>query len=313
MALLAVILGILPLVSAMFPALQAVSVVCAVAATFAPHTVVVWLLATIILLLAARGRAKLLGLAAAVGLICQGSFLWPYAAGALSAAGERPEPTLTVMEANLWYGQADPIVLAGQVEERAPQILVLTEVTETAAVRMTEELAGVLPYHLGDPGPDGSVIGTMVFSKYPLTQVPVEFLSLGAVAAEVAADDGRFTIIAVHPANPLADLEGWLNEGQSLTTMVNRRIAGPLVVAGDLNATNENLLMRRVLAAGMHDAAVEAGAGWVPTYPANDLPPVVSIDHVLMNKSFRTSSFETFEIVGSDHRGVVAELARIPG
>jgi endonuclease/exonuclease/phosphatase (EEP) superfamily protein YafD len=214
------------------------------------------------------------------------------------------------MEANLWYGQADTTVLAGQVQEEGAQILALTEVSGSAAAELAEKLADILPYHLGEAGPEGSIVGTMVFSKYPLTEVPVEFLSLGAVAAEVSAEDGRFTIIAAHPANPLGNLEGWLNEGQSLTTMVNRRIAGPLIVAGDLNATNENLLMRRVLGAGMRDAAVDAGAGWVPTYPTVDLPALIGIDHVLVNKSFRTVGFHTIEIVGSDHRGVVAKLAR---
>jgi hypothetical protein len=55
-----------------------------------------------------------------------------------------------------------------------------------------------------------------------------------------------------------------------------------------------------------------AGAGWLPTYPANrPIPPLLSIDHVMINEDLTATSVTSFAVSSSDHHGLLANLARV--
>jgi endonuclease/exonuclease/phosphatase (EEP) superfamily protein YafD len=61
---------------------------------------------------------------------------------------------------------------------------------------------------------------------------------------------------------------------------------------------------------GLKSATDVAGAGWLPTYPADrPLPPLLPIDHVMINKGLTATSVTSFAISGTDHRGLFATLA----
>ena len=61
---------------------------------------------------------------------------------------------------------------------------------------------------------------------------------------------------------------------------------------------------------GMKSATDVAGAGWLPTYPADKpYPPLLPIDHVLINEEVTARSVTSFGITGTDHRGLFATLA----
>jgi endonuclease/exonuclease/phosphatase (EEP) superfamily protein YafD len=97
-----------------------------------------------------------------------------------------------------------------------------------------------------------------------------------------------------------------------------RHVEGPLVVAGDFNATLDHEPMRRLLRTGLRDAARQANSGWQPTWPgatdaAGALPigvRLIALDHVLADRYYSAISTSTYPIARSDHRALVARLAR---
>ncbi len=62
---------------------------------------------------------------------------------------------------------------------------------------------------------------------------------------------------------------------------------------------------------GLKSATDVAGAGWLPTYPANRrIPPLLPIDHVLINEDLTATSVTSFALSGSDHRGLACHPRR---
>ena len=84
----------------------------------------------------------------------------------------------------------------------------------------------------------------------------------------------------------------------------------PTIVAGDFNADRRSRTDAAAARAGLKSATDVAGAGWLPTYPANRrFPPLMPIDHVLINSQLTATSITTFQIEGTDHLGLIAVLA----
>ena len=84
----------------------------------------------------------------------------------------------------------------------------------------------------------------------------------------------------------------------------------PTVVAGDFNAVDDHGPMQQLRGLGLKSATDVLGAGWLPTYPANRaFPPLMPIDHVLINEPAHRHLDHTFTIEGSDHLGLLAVLA----
>ena len=90
------------------------------------------------------------------------------------------------------------------------------------------------------------------------------------------------------------------------------------LVLGDFNATEDHAPMRSLAAAGYRDVGELANQGWQPTWPASDrwavLPgiafPLAPIDHVLVGPRLAAIGQHTVAVPGSDHRAVVAVVAR---
>jgi endonuclease/exonuclease/phosphatase (EEP) superfamily protein YafD len=85
-----------------------------------------------------------------------------------------------------------------------------------------------------------------------------------------------------------------------------------LVVVGDFNAVDDHGPMQALQRVGLKSATDVAGAGWLPTYPANrPIPPLLPIDHVLITKDLTAASVTSFAVSGSDHRGLLTTLAAV--
>ena len=94
-------------------------------------------------------------------------------------------------------------------------------------------------------------------------------------------------------------------------------LAGPTVVAGDLNATMDHAPMRELVGRGFRDAATEARSRWQPTWPSAGMvsrfgvtvPPLLAIDHVLVDEGLRAVATRSYPVPGTDHRALVATLS----
>ena len=87
--------------------------------------------------------------------------------------------------------------------------------------------------------------------------------------------------------------------------------AGPLVLAGDLNAPDASAAVQSLLARGLRDAFASAGRGYGYTY-GHTLRPAFSflrIDHILVSPQIEVVRCFTGDTEASDHRPVIADLA----
>jgi endonuclease/exonuclease/phosphatase (EEP) superfamily protein YafD len=131
--------------------------------------------------------------------------------------------------------------------------------------------------------------------------------------AEVVTAAGSVVVLVnVHPLAPSIrrQVAPWHAQLAGLTRLVGEQ-AGPLVVAGDFNATADHQPFSQLLGSGMRDAFDEAGKGIGATWPAWRRPmiPVMRLDHVLVRGPITVLSAEVQDIRGSDHRGVDVEIA----
>ncbi len=288
---------------------------------FTPHAVVLYALALLVLLvavLAARGTWRRVSawLCVLVVPLLALHLAWAsdaYVGGPEAAAGTGEQ--LTVMSANLLRGRADPDVVVEEVVERDIDVVVLLEVTPDGRSALGRAgLRETLPHVTGQPGP--GVTGTMVFSAHRLSAVTELDTALDAFSTRVQHPAGRFDLLAVHPHFPTGDAAEWRADHTAI-----RRAAvaarEPVVIAGDLNATTDHVPMRELAGRGFEDAAEAANSGWQPTWPASgevsllgvEVPPMLRIDHVLVDDGFGVVGTEAVDIPGTDHRAVVATLA----
>jgi endonuclease/exonuclease/phosphatase (EEP) superfamily protein YafD len=102
----------------------------------------------------------------------------------------------------------------------------------------------------------------------------------------------------------------WATEVEKLRDLLHERAADgdPVVVSGDFNSTFSHSRYRDLLTDGFVDAGEQAGAGLVPTYPADRwYPPVIAIDRVVL-KNAVVGEYERVDLPGSDHYGIFATV-----
>jgi len=233
------------------------------------------------------------------GLFCRSKWLWgslippvlfffglygelflPALPPVSKAAGEAP---FTLMTFNSWGGSRSPETARALLEDNAPDIVALQELTPQMAEVFLTEVGTIYSYHLFEPGEDYK--GNGMLSRYPLTPLDSAHLDdpdWHVQIVEVTLEEEVVTFYNVHPyaTNPLYYFEAgmsvpdevrasfehraWLFE--RLLDDIERR-SGPVIVTGDFNSTDQSdvyTLMRGRL----HDAYRAVGWGFGHTFPA---------------------------------------------
>ena len=70
------------------------------------------------------------------------------------------------------------------------------------------------------------------------------------------------------------------------------------------------LVVRLLLDRGWNDAGAAKGRGLQPTWPVGRRILGLTIDHVLFSEGYTVRRYHVHEIRGTDHRAVIATLAR---
>jgi endonuclease/exonuclease/phosphatase (EEP) superfamily protein YafD len=280
-------------------------------AAFIPYGLIGYLVALCCLLVALlRARRRLvlavITLGVAVLTACHVAWLAPLFVNDHRAVAT---PEFRLMSLNTLHGEADPRAVAKQAAQA--DIVILLETTP-AALQTLKPFGWDkrFPYSLGDLK-DGS-FNTAVYSRFPLSHsAPIADTSFQQWMTTVRVPDvGRIRLMAVHPCNPYCGRGRWRAEHEVLRDAVIDNLDQPLIVAGDFNAVDDHGPMQVLRRAGLKSATDVAGAGWIPTYPADGpLPPLLPIDHVLINGDLTATSISSFAISGTDHRGLFATLA----
>jgi endonuclease/exonuclease/phosphatase (EEP) superfamily protein YafD len=282
-------------------------------AAFIPYGFIGYVVAVVCLLVAlarARRRLVLTVITVCVAALTALHLAW---LAPLFVKDHRPAamPDFQLMSLNMLHGQADPREVASHAAQA--DIVILVEATPAALSGLTtlgwDER---FPYSLGDLN-DG-YFNTAVYSRFPLSHG--RLIGGGTsfqqwVTTVRVPNVGSIRLMAVHPCNPYCGGNRWNAEHEALRQTVIDNLDQPLVVAGDFNAVDDHGPMQALRRVGLKSATDVAGAGWLPTYPADGpLPPLLPIDHVMINKDLTATSVSSFAVSGTDHRGLLAMLAR---
>ncbi|MFD7323120.1 endonuclease/exonuclease/phosphatase family protein [Streptomyces sp. NPDC059875] len=260
------------------------------------------------LLLALAARRRLLAGWAALVVAVTAWFVLPYGPDATSARGPVVE-RLRVLTANVEFGQATE-ALTGAVRRERPQLVYVSECDRACVRTLAAALATSHPHRAVVDG-EGST-GSVILSAYPLTAQPPIPAAMGMPGATARIGGRTVQLRLAHPLPPIPrQVELWKRElGRVADFAAAHRDDGPVLLAGDFNASQDHAAFRSLLDAGrLHDTARLAGAARTPTWPREArLPPYVQIDHVLVSDDFRVREVRFLDLAGTDHRAVLAEL-----
>lgn len=221
---------------------------------------------------------------------------------------------LRVLTANVELGTADPAALAALARDRA-DVLVLQELTPQLAGAVDTRIAADFPHRALDTRPHAS--GAGLWSRYPITDTEeVGGFQLATQQARLAVPGAaEVTLLNTHIVGPWPQpIDGWRAELALMRDIMTGLAAqpGPVIVAGDFNATHDMAPFRALLSTGFGDAADQSGAGLARSFPADSpIPPLIGIDHILIRHGWATDA-RTVRVPGSDHLGVVATVVLRP-
>lgn len=229
----------------------------------------------------------------------------------MSAEGGGAVRSFRLLTANLLNGRADPEALSEILDRVGPDVVVTQELGPNAA----EVIAPRYPHHCLLPALDHH--GRGIASRFPgeFGTIPVPWRRAGW--AELDVDGSRVTVANVHLLNPVsyppwASIRGRTAQIDALLAWEASLDRGPVIVAGDLNATAAWPAYRRMtarwgdLVAGRSEKTgegPEATWAWRPGWPR-----LLRIDHVLGSEGIVCTGVSVEPVRGSDHAAVVVDL-----
>jgi endonuclease/exonuclease/phosphatase family metal-dependent hydrolase len=222
-------------------------------------------------------------------------------------------PVLRVLTANLYIGRADAEVIVAQVRQVGADVLFLQELTTDAMTRLKQAgLEDLMPHTRFEirSGPRGSGI----YSRFPLGEgPPVPPVRAAQPTALIELPGGEAVeLVCVHPSAPsLARRGGGTARWRAELAVLPPPGELPRVLAGDFNATLDHAAFRDVLRLGYADAALQTGNALTPTWGPPGKDPLLTLDHVLVDRSCAVLACSVHVVPGSDHRAVYAEI-RLP-
>lgn len=219
-------------------------------------------------------------------------------------------PRLRVVSYNMLHGNPGTAEAARHVAGLEPDVVVLIEATASQVQAFTTALPGW--YAIAEPRDDA--FGIAVLSRRPPSSARVIMPGprwMPAIELVLPLGGQQVTIYAVHPPPPIDEAHARTRD--ELLRTVSRWAAereGPVIVAGDLNATPWSAPLRELLDEGPLRSTQRFGlhATWPSRLGALGIP----IDHVLVSGSLHPVRRSIEPGFGSDHRMVVVELALSP-
>jgi endonuclease/exonuclease/phosphatase family metal-dependent hydrolase len=247
----------------------------------------------------------------------------PAAAAALAAAAlgvvvrsrriARPQPgacgpMLRVLTANLYFGRADADVIVDRVRQARADVLFLQELTADAVTRLKQAgLEELMPHTLLELR--GGSRGSGIYSRFPLSEGPaVTSVYMAQPTALLKLPGGEAVeLVCVHPVTPRLG-NGGATRWRAELGVLPPPGELPRVLAGDFNATLDHAVFRDVLRLGYADAGLQAGNALTPTWGPPGKGAVLTLDHVLVDRSCAVLAYSVHVLPGSDHQIVYAQV-----
>lgn len=185
-------------------------------------------------------------------------------------------------------------------------VLSFQEVSSAWAAVLVKALADTHPHFEVVPGEQ--CYGIALFSRLPVERMTVhELCGTPVIEAVLRLAEGPLRIITVHATSPgsLAEHRERNRQLGGLSALV-RSGDERTVVVGDLNTVSWDRAMWGLCIS----SGLRVGTGtYSPTFPALLGLSLIPIDHVLVSSGTSVLRRTTFTIPGSDHRGLVADIA----
>lgn len=235
--------------------------------------------------------------------------------------------TIRVMTYNTLGFNPDTAGTIRAVQESDADIVAFQELAPEHATALENAFSAKYPHRLMDARP--GVTGCGILSRYPLRKIgngPLDGLPwIGTpMAAEIDVSGQRVQFVNFHTYAGPVYTQMREEQAQALADFAKTH-PGPLIFAGDLNATDQNEA-HAIISRTMRDAWREAGWGFGHTFPGKPTPNVggsrpvilgipvpmwlVRIDYIFHSDAFVTLDAHLGpDDGGSDHRPVVATLA----
>jgi endonuclease/exonuclease/phosphatase (EEP) superfamily protein YafD len=246
---------------------------------------------------------------AASFLVCAVVAIWfprtPHATAA-------PVDPFVLVSANVFIDNPTPSAAARSLADRQADVLVLVEATQELRDALTGSLVGYAHATRGEAR--GEDLGELdIYSRWPL-EPRERFQDLpksAAFAVTVDRPGAPFGLVAVHLPNPLHEISFPDHLAMTQRLLADAHAGGgPVVLAGDFN-TSDRTHAYGALTTSTRDAMRTTWA--VATYGSGFFRLLaLRIDYVLEPPTWCSAGATTFEIPGSDHRGVSVSLGTCP-
>lgn len=325
---------------------SAISFVAFLLRSFEFHMGLGLVLLTVIAVVLRAKRSALLGV-----VLCAVT-LWPaarsyVATGMRADASLQQQPSVRVLSINLLVHLENFDGALREIDRIDPDVLCFIEYTPRAHVTLSTALAKKFPHSV--IGLQNGAYGQAVFSRLPFVDslgrtydevgaawsqdvdMGTEFLGpqirvvvrkdeWGATERDGLVPARRLLAVrCIHlmsPGSPeaVADQRREIRQLQELVR--NERAKWPaLVLAGDFNCTPNSAQMNALREIGLEESFEAMGMGRGTTWPRiTELRhfPNIRIDHVMTSDPLRFMAAGKTEDFGSDHRGVWADVVRMP-
>lgn len=273
-------------------------------------TLWVFLPAWVVLALALVGRDRPAAALAAFAALCHAGWVGPTLVPA-SRAGVAEAPPVRVVAANVLYVNQTPEALLEELLAVDADVLVLEEVSPRWIELLTSGRArAAFPYR--DLIAREDAFGIAILSRHALERSElVDLVGVPMLDATVRVGATELRVFGVHTLPPVdgAYAEVWRAQLAALARRV-RAVDGPLVVAGDFNATLFHEGLRELEAAGVADVHAATGRGLASTWPNGVFPaPPIALDHVFVSRHLAPVAVREGVGAGSDHRPLIVDLA----
>ena len=229
----------------------------------------------------------------------------------------RSSPRVSVCVANVYVDNVTPDLAADAVVRSGADVIVIVESNPTF-MEAFDRRGGLLAYpNRVFDADDHSDYAVTIASRVDLlsgSQVHIS-ASLRCAAAIVQVGARHVTIVGLH-AMATVDPNGyrtWGEQIEELTALIPT-FDGPLVIAGDLNATGYRPEFRKLLRIGLRDAHDSLGKGLNASFKLSASGPlgigaIVRLDHALIGHGVCAMEVANLPPNGSDHLPFVVDLA----
>ncbi|MGD1905189.1 MAG: endonuclease/exonuclease/phosphatase family protein [Leptolyngbyaceae cyanobacterium] len=249
---------------------------------------------------------------ATVLLFLNGALLWGYlpfnSGGAPAVAAETADLRLYIH--NIYY--QNPTLAAVVAEGKAydPDVIFLMEYSEAIQAQIESQFTDY-PYRLIKPS--RYTMGLALFSRLPLEVSQIHQFEgnwIPIFETVIALGKQSFTLIGGHPWPPAPRWAQLHREQVAAMAQVAAGVEGPLIIAGDFNATPWSFALRDLMSkAKVRDARL--GFGLAKT--RHHFPyPSLMLDHGLVSAEWQVVNYQQGNARGSDHQPLILDLKQRP-